>query len=475
MYINKFLAQVVLFLFTPLISCTLQEQYTNTISNISATGNQEDLWSSVVQTTYSILTQKAYTCFSLDKALPKALDALCQVDQYSRFLGPDEYAELKETTQGEFYGIGVLLAPKQKKEKHALILDCIFESPADKSNLQRYDKILSIDGQSVENLSVDDVARILKSTKRNSPVILSILRGTKTIFNVTLKRDTIQQESVTSFYFPRQNIGYCAIPLFTAHTTEQLRRALMHLIAKKPCGLIIDLRDNAGGLMQAAVDCAAFFLPHNTLVVSTQDRHKRVQEQFHTRFEQLVYAPITCIILVNTYTASAGEIFAGALQLYAQKSMGPTSNYNLSILVLGTRTHGKGSVQELIPVGNNCALKLTTGIYYLPGNSCVDGVGVTPDIPVKQKYKCLATKIAKKNKQDLQNYQKAQAHKIQADHQVQTAVNILNLLSATRSYTAERFITHAQLSSFVRNNFITHARTITVQSVTNEHKKAIRP
>jgi carboxyl-terminal processing protease len=400
---------------------------------------QEQDWSSVVQTTYSILTQKAYPSFSLDKALPKALNALCTIDNYSRFLGPDEYSELQETTQGEFYGIGVLLAPKKIQDNYALILDCIPNSPADKSNVQRYDKILSIDGQSVENLSIDNVARKLKGTKRNSTVTLSIIRNihnNKTPINLTLKRDSIEQKLVNSYYFPQHRIGYCTLPLFTAHTAKQLKQALIRIQAKKPHGLILDLRDNAGGLIQAAVDCASLFLPGNTLIVSIKNRQGQIQEHFYTHFthfKQLVHAPLVCIILVNQYTASAGEIFAGALQLYAQKSTGPTSYYTPYILILGTRTYGKGSVQELIPVGNNCALKLTTGIYCLPGNRAIDNVGITPDVQITQTYQRLP--ILKNKK----------LCSIQTDHQLQTALTILTALARTR------FTTQAQVSSLAQN------------------------
>ena len=426
------------------------------------TATQDTAWSSVVHKTYTTLAQKSYKQFSLDQVLPKALDALCQVDGYSRFLGPCDYQDLVSTTQGEFYGIGVILGSKTLQENCALILDCIPTSPAQKSGLQRYDKIIAIDGQPLRNCSVDEVARKLKSLKRYSPVTLTLLRGTKRTFTVTLKRDTIKHEAITSYYFPTYQIGYCKLSLFTAHTADQLRQALMQILAKKPRGLLLDLRDNAGGLIQAAVDCAALFLPKHTPVVTTKDRYQKTIEQHSTQTDQLIGSPVLCCILVNEYTASAGEIFAGALQLYAQKSTGHSCAYNPCIVIIGTQTHGKGSVQEILPVGNNCALKLTTSLCYLPDNLCIDGIGITPDISSKQKS---GTNRRKKQSKQL-DHQATLLRTIQNDHQIQTAVNILNLLDLARSRKKHYFKTHDQVLAIIRNYFVTHASTLKAHIIT---------
>ena len=349
--------------------------------------NQHDsiyAWSQTMAEVFHTVKRESYFPVETEKAMIKALDAFAQqADPHSRFLGPDEYKELLKTTAGEFYGIGVELYPKKDQDGSLMILSIKQGSPAEKDGLQRADKIIAIDGTPVSRMSVAECINGLKGKKRYSPVKIDILRGKKGPLSFTLTRDSIPEESCWCCYLPRQRIVYCAISLFTHQLISQLERALEKGLAKKPKGIILDLRDNNGGVLQAAVDCAGLFLARHSLVVSTKGRNNRIINQYQTSRQPLIKQDIPIIILVNTATASAAEILAQSLKIHSQQGRHITSPY---IFIAGTQTYGKGSIQEIKPLSNNCALKITTGLYYLPDNTAIQEKGIQPDMVIKQKY-----------------------------------------------------------------------------------------
>ncbi|MBA3954518.1 PDZ domain-containing protein [Candidatus Dependentiae bacterium] len=414
-------------------------------------------WSHSIKETVSLVTTKSYFPLPIEQAVIKALDAFTHNDDYSRFLGPKEYTELLKTTHGEFYGTGIILAPKKTADDFLLVLDCVPGSPAYTQQIQRYDKILAVDNCSLAPLSVEEAVSKLKGDQQYSPVTLTLMRGEKGPFKVTLKRDKIKEESVFGLYFPKQRVAYCALSLFTQQVARQLESIVHKALAKKPQGLIIDLRDNAGGILQAAVDCAGLFLPKKSLIVTTQDRNRKVLESFFTDRQPVVPAHLVIIVLVNNYTASAGEILAGALQHYATTGK---PGYNSFIITVGTSTYGKGSVQEVIPVGNNCAVKLTTSLYYLPAGISIENTGITPDIICKQKYgpttemKLLDTLYAKKNQQKIKRkkdiqWQQEKIKVIKNDYQLQCALSMIASLNLKLSIPQSTIKTHSQAVEFL--------------------------
>ena len=321
----------------------------------------------------------------LEDALTRALKGFVSFDIHSKFLDLKEYDELIKNTQGEISGIGVLLGHKAVADETTIILDTVPDSPAEKAGIQAGDKIISIDSKPLKDLSVEQVSAAIKGPI-NSTVILELSReGITDPIRKSIERKIIKEEYIVTYYFKDYALYYIALSLFTQHSAQELERILTKTIASSsqtPCkGLILDLRNNVGGVLQAAVAIAGLFVPKDSLIVSTKDRDQKVLERFFTQRTPLSFNCSNLVILIDTYTASAAEILAGALKYYADTC---TSAFPTTILI-GTASFGKGSVQELIALTNDCALKLTTALYYLPDNTSIQGVGIAPDIIIEKK------------------------------------------------------------------------------------------
>jgi carboxyl-terminal processing protease len=239
-----------------------------------------DVISDTITEVLTTIRQEAYYSFDpfdVKKATVKALDTFSrQIDDHTRFLGPEAYKELLSSTSGDYYGIGIELGPKKDDEDFLMILQVKPGSPAEKVGIKRYDKILGIDGAPIGPEAIEDNIIKLRGTKRFEPVTLTIARDTK-ILTLKPKRDLMQSNDSWSAYLPDQRIIYCHISLFTRQVTHQVERFLQKGLRYKPQGIIIDLRDNSGGLLQAAVDCAGLFLPTGTAVVSIKNNKGQAQ------------------------------------------------------------------------------------------------------------------------------------------------------------------------------------------------------
>ncbi len=437
-------------------------------------------WTQSLAETLHITKNKYYFDIPYEQSMVKMLDAFVHFDDHSRFLGPEDYNDLITLTNGEFYGIGVVLAPKKAEDDYLLILDTIPEGPAYKNKLEKYDKIIAINNQTLEGMPAEQCIKLLKGLERYSQVTLTIMHNEK-VHNVTLKRDIVKEEHVKGYHLKDHNIGYCSISLFTHKTAQKLTEFLEKLKNKKVRGLILDLRDNCGGVLQSAVDCASLFLKPNSLVASTKNKANTVIDKFFTKSQPLSIT-IPTIILVNNFTASAPEILAGALSFYSKTNQLPVnkkSSYHY-IFLLGTNTYGKGSVQEVIPVSNNCALKLTTCLYYLPNNQSIQEIGIAPDFIIETKT-CLSPEaklinqlygkerstkkdsslkpdtIESKNNQPTNNSkEKIDKQKLfKSDHQIQSAINLLCLLDNSIGFNNSKLKTHESTVRFLSQNFIT--------------------
>ncbi len=409
---------------------------------------------------------------SLKPAMIKALDAFVQqVDEHSHFLGPEDYKHLMATTRGNFFGIGVELGPKKPDDEYVMILNVKRGSPAEKAGMQRYDKIIGIDGSPVESLSTEECVRKLKGDTQHSEVILDILRDKKGALSLTLKRDVLPEEDVWCCYLPEPKIFYCALSLCTHEGARTLKKALESGLTKKPEGIILDLRDNAGGAVKAAVDCAALFLPRGSLVVSTKDRHGKVLAECKTESHPLIKGTIPVVVLVNTYTVSAAEILAQVLAYYsAQGTIAPR------IIIAGTKTHGKGSVQEIRPVGRDCALKLTTALYYLPDNSSLQMNGIVPDFVIKQTYpptkeikllhklygkeRGTKKKAPDKEARKLKTGRSAKLTALKNDHQVQCACHLITLLKTAQTICPEEVQSPQKRKAWLKKHFIASQKLV---------------
>lgn len=347
------------------------KEYENNINDISKNLSQA----------LNIINSKSYYEINIDNAIKKAIEALASVDSHSKFLDESAYQDLIDTTQGEFYGIGVRLKPN--KINNALsIKDIIHNSPAQIAGIQKNDLIIKIDNLSVEELTFEKAIEKLKSNKKDSIVKLEILRNKK-ILKFNIKRDVIKDPHIFFYNLKNLNILYLNISVFDQQISSKIKNFLKNNLKDNIKGIIIDLSNNSGGLVDSAAECCNYFLKRNSLVVTTKNKDNKMIEKLITNKDPIVSTNMPIIILINKYTASAAEIFSGALRIHSKNN----KSQNQYIFLIGNKTVGKGSVQEIIPISNNCAIKLTTCLYYLPDNKSIDSIGLEPDFYIKNKFK----------------------------------------------------------------------------------------
>jgi len=286
-------------------------------------------------------------------------------DPHSQWMGPKSYQEMEIEKEGEFGGLGIKIT---MKDGFLIIVSPIEGTPASRAGLQPDDVILRIDGSSTTGITLNEAVSRLRG-KPGTQVNITIQReGEKEPFQITLVRDIIQVPNLKKSLLPDE-IGYIRIIGFTnENTANDLKTALINLKKEKIKGLILDLRNNPGGLLSQAIAVADQFLSSG-IIVSTQGREPESAHiyQTHSKGEGL---KIPLIVLINEYSASASEIVAGALK--DQKRA----------ILTGTKTFGKGSVQSIIPLDNDGAMAITTAKYYTPSGVSIEGKGIEPDLKV---------------------------------------------------------------------------------------------
>lgn len=291
------------------------------------------------------------------------------LDPHSSYLTPEALKELQVETKGEFGGLGIQIGIK---DNVITVIAPIEDTPAFKAGIKAGDKILKISGEPTKNMGLTEAVSKMRGPK-GTPITLTIYReGWKETKDFTLVRDIIKIKSVKAKML-QDNIGYIKITQFQEATGSDLANALEKLKKEGMASLILDLRNDPGGLLNSAVEVAEQFLPPKKLVVYIKSRSGEKTEYF-TEGER-PYTDIPMVVLVNQGTASASEIVAGALK-----------DWNRAI-ILGAQTFGKGSVQSLIPLSDGSGLRLTTAKYYTPKGTSIQGVGITPDIVVKLEAK----------------------------------------------------------------------------------------
>ena len=298
-----------------------------------------------------------------------ALHGMLQsLDPHSSFLEADEYSELQDDTAGRFSGVGIHIGVKNGV---LTVIAPIEDTPAYRAGIQSGDVILEIDDRKTFGLSLRDAVKQMRGAK-GSKVTLTIQRqDSERSQTVEIIRDDIKVPSVKGARLIGDGIGYVRITEFTAPTAALLQTALTNLLAQKMDALVLDLRNNPGGLLQAAVDVSQKFLKTGDLIVTTRGRNEGQEEVRHAGGAGH-YLGFPMAVLVNGGSASASEIVAGALQ------------DNRRAILVGDTTFGKGSVQSLLPLSNDrrSALRLTVARYYTPGGRMIHDKGIDPDIPV---------------------------------------------------------------------------------------------
>ncbi|MCK4265578.1 S41 family peptidase [Candidatus Babeliales bacterium] len=303
--------------------------------------------------------------------------AVPSVDAHSAFFPKQSYDQTKESTSGKFPGIGITIVSKPADSDELVITDVIEGGPAHKAGLQSGDKIIKINDDQLRGLSSDEVIAKLRG-KINSIVLLKVIRDKK-LLEFDVKREMIKNQVTTSYFFENQNIHYVGLRLFTENAAKCVADVLKKV--DKGCkGIILDLRRNGGGILESVVETAGLFLKKNSLVVSTKNRDGKTVSEYNTTADPLFNSNIPIFMLIDNFTASAAEILAGCLKHYS--SQATKDHKNLMVFLLGSPTFGKGSVQEVIPISNGCALKLTTMLYYLPGDISIQASGIQPDFNI---------------------------------------------------------------------------------------------
>lgn len=310
---------------------------------------------------------------------------LSGLDPHSAYLDADAFKELREGTQGEFGGLGIEIGMEDGLVK---VISPIEDTPAERAGLKSGDLISKIDETAVRGMTTTDAVKRMRG-KPGTKIVLTVIRKSESrTFTVSLTRAVIKTRSVR-FKLLESGYGYVRIAQFQERTVENLADGLASLYKENKAdlkGLILDLRDDPGGLLNAAVGVSAAFLPRDTLVVYTEGRAPDSKMRLTTdpanymrderQADYFAKLPISLkglplVVLVNAGSASASEIVAGALQDHKRA------------VIVGTQSFGKGSVQSILPLGSVGGIKLTTAHYYTPSGRSIQAKGITPDVIVE--------------------------------------------------------------------------------------------
>ncbi|MBB3931483.1 carboxyl-terminal processing protease [Kaistia hirudinis] len=333
---------------------------------VSDTYRQLNLFGDVFERVRSDYVEKPEDSALVEAAVNGMLTSL---DPHSSYMNAKEFKDMQVQTRGEFGGLGIEVTMEDGAVK---VVSPIDDTPAQKAGIQAGDLIVAIDGDAVQNMNLNQAVEKMRGAV-NTPITLQIQRkGVAKPFDVKIVRDVIRIQSVKSR--PEGDIGYIRISSFNEQTFDGLKSAIDKLDNEigrdKIKGYILDLRNNPGGLLDQAVAVGDAFLDKGE-IVATRGRHSDQNTRYDARPGDLSDGkPV--IVLINGGSASASEIVAGALQDQKRAT------------ILGTRSFGKGSVQTIIPLGSNGAIRLTTARYYTPSGRSIQAKGIDPDIQVLQ-------------------------------------------------------------------------------------------
>lgn len=310
---------------------------------------------------------------------------LSNLDPHSTYLDAEAFKELQVGTQGEFGGLGIEVGMEDGLVK---VISPIEDTPAFRAGLKSGDLIFKLDEKTVKGMTLPEAVKLMRG-KPKTQIRLSIIRkGVDKPFEVTLTREVIKVRSVKS-KIVEPGLAWIRITQFQENTVVDLAQHLNDAYKQGPLkGLVLDLRNDPGGLLGSAIGVSAAFLPENAKVVSTDGRTPDAKQEYFARYsdyqrprgrgrEDLLkdlpagIKTVPMVVLVNSGSASASEIVAGALQDHKRA------------VIMGTQTFGKGSVQSVLPLPNNVAIKLTTARYYTPSGRSIQAKGIEPDIVVE--------------------------------------------------------------------------------------------
>lgn len=305
---------------------------------------------------------------------------LTGLDPHSTYLDPEAYKDLQVGTQGEFGGLGIEVGMEDGFVK---VISPIEDTPAFRAGVRPGDLIIKLDGTAVKGMSLNDAVKKMRGKPKTSIKLTIARKGEQKPIELTLMREVIQVQSVKARMI-EPGVAYLRVAQFQENTAPSIAKELGKLDKQGIKSIVLDLRNDPGGLLHAAVGVSGAFLPEQTLVVSTDGRTEDSRHKFFvtpqdylrgTKDDFLKAVPasakkVPMVVLVNGASASASEIVAGALQDHKRA------------VVVGTQTFGKGSVQSILPLAGNTAIKLTTARYYTPSGRSIQAKGIAPDIVV---------------------------------------------------------------------------------------------
>lgn len=304
----------------------------------------------------------------LDALTESALEGLVSgLDPYSEFLSFEQFKALDEETRQEFGGIGVQV---EMRDEVLTVVAPLNGSPGERAGLLRGDRIVGVDGDSIEGLGITEAVSRLKGRPGTQVAIQLEREGESDPLDIDVTRELIQVDNVHGAEMVEEGLGYVRISQFGKRTGEELEEAIDQLIEQGMRGLVLDLRNNPGGLLEAAVEVVGQFVPDGQLVVFTKGRHAVMNEEWFANNSGAAYT-FPLVVLVNPGSASASEIVAGALKDSGRAEL------------VGETTFGKGSVQSILPLSGSTGIKLTTAKYYTPGGYVIHDNGIEPDVMIE--------------------------------------------------------------------------------------------
>jgi carboxyl-terminal processing protease len=335
----------------------------NADTNRQETYKQLNLFGDVFQR-----VQEQYVEEVTDKKLiESAISGMLQsLDPHSSYLSADSYKDMQVKTKGKFGGLGIEITMEDGVVK---VVSPIDDTPAAKAGMKSGDLIIGVDGESIRGLTINESVSKLRGPV-GSKVIITVVRDKQDPYEIEIKRDIINIKSVKHNII--KNIGYVRLTTFSDTTTSGLEKAINEIkknIGNKFQGLILDLRNNPGGLLNQSISVADAFLNQGE-IVSTQGRNDDDTSRVFAKKGDLINGQ-PLVVLINSGSASASEIVAGALKDHSRA------------IIIGTRSFGKGSVQSIIPLAGNGAMRLTTARYFTPSGISIQAKGIEPDIIVE--------------------------------------------------------------------------------------------
>jgi carboxyl-terminal processing protease len=329
----------------------------------SATYEQLKLFTDVltiIQNQYVDETEPREVIYGAVKGMLRALDP------HSSFMDPESYREMQVETSGSFGGLGIEITTR---DDQLTVVAPIEGTPAWRAGIQPGDRIVKIEGLATKDMNLPDAVKRMRGPKGTKVTITIVREGTREPFDVALVREVIQVQSIRSQEL-EPGIGYIRIRQFQERTAPDLVASVEKFDkAGKLAGLIVDVRNNPGGLLSAAVEVSEEFLGDGKLIVYTEGRVRNQNMRF-TAHARRAITEVPMVVLVNQGSASASEIVAGAIQDHGRG------------VVIGQQTFGKGSVQTIIPLADGSGLRLTTARYFTPKGRSIHGKGITPDIVI---------------------------------------------------------------------------------------------